>query len=278
MNKQKIIRFEDSERIFKCPVCMEALYLRDKSLLCKNKHCFDISKHGYINFILNAKSQKDYNKNSFQNRRIILERGIYNHILKEIIDFLNDTSSISRVLDVGCGEGFYANQIYQSTNKEVCAFDISKESIQLAAKRDTSNSVKWFVADLAHLPMKNQSVDCILDIFSPANYCEFHRILTPDGYLVKIIPGDGHLKELREKAREYLKNKDYSNQQIVNYFENHFSTICRKKITAQYEISANEREALINMTPLLFNVNKENIDWTEINHITIEAEILIGRP
>ncbi|RXM56740.1 methyltransferase domain-containing protein [Clostridium tetani] len=278
MNKQKIIRFEDSERIFKCPVCMEALYLKDKSLLCKNKHCFDISKHGYINFILNAKSQKDYNKNSFENRRIILERGIYNHILKEIIDFLNDTSSISRVLDVGCGEGFYANQIYQATNKEVCAFDISKESIQLAAKRDTSNSVKWFVADLAHLPMKNQSVDCILDIFSPANYCEFHRILTSDGYLVKIIPGNEHLKELREKAREYLKNKDYSNQQIVNYFENHFSTICRKKITAQYEISANEREALINMTPLLFNVNKENIDWTEINHITIEAEILIGRP
>ena len=33
-----------------------------------------------------------------------------------------------------------------------------------------------------------------------------------NGYLIKIIPGNDHLKELREKAKEYLKNKEYSNQ------------------------------------------------------------------
>ena len=61
------------------------------------------------------------------------------------------------------------------------AFDLSKESVQLAAKSDASWKVNWFVGDLAHLPIQSKSMDVILDIFSPANYAEFERVLRMKG-------------------------------------------------------------------------------------------------
>lgn len=30
------------------------------------------------------------------------------------------------------------------------------------------------------------------------------------------------------------------------------------------------------MTPLLFNVDTERIDWSGLTHVTVEAEVLIG--
>ena len=35
-----------------------------------------------------------------------------------------------------------------------------------------------FVGDLAQLPLREHSIDVILDIFSPANYQEFGRLLS----------------------------------------------------------------------------------------------------
>ncbi|CMW27255.1 rRNA (guanine-N1-)-methyltransferase%2C 23S rRNA [Streptococcus pneumoniae] len=33
-------------------------------------------------------------------------------------------------------------------------------------------------------------MDILLDIFSPANYGEFRRVLSKDGILIKVIVGD----------------------------------------------------------------------------------------
>ena len=82
---------------------------------------------------------------------------------------------------------------------------------------------------------------------------------------------------LHDAEKEYLKNKEYSNQRIITYMKQYFSVICQKKVTASFKISSKEREIFIHMTPLLFHVDKEKIDWTDVDCLTIEAEILIGR-
>lgn len=66
---------------------------------------------------------------------------------------------------------------------------------------------------------KRQRIDCILDIFTPANYSEFNRVLKEGGYVIKVIPGNAHLKELRETAKEQLKSNQYSNAAVVDYFQ-----------------------------------------------------------
>ena len=104
-------------------------------------------------------------------------------------------------------------------NETSLPFDLSREAIQIASKKDKRKAVKWFVTDLSKIPLKDGSMDCILDIFSPAHYKEFQRLLSPNGYVVKVIPTKNHLREIRTKVQAHLKNPDYSNESVVEYFE-----------------------------------------------------------
>ena len=59
----------------------------------------------------------------------------YQHILDELQDLLQTLPEEQTILDVACGEGYYARKIQEKfPNKEIYAFDLSKDSIQLAAK------------------------------------------------------------------------------------------------------------------------------------------------
>lgn len=273
----KLKNFADSIDCFQCPICKKTVEIQGNSLICGNKHCFDFSKHGYINLLLKSKPQMNYDKQSFENRNQVLEDGMYEGILEKIVQFILSTSSIKNILDVGCGEGFYSRQIYQKTNKNIFAFDLSKDAIQIASKKDKQGAVKWFVTDLSKIPLKNGSMDCILDIFSPAHYKEFRRILSPQGYVIKVIPTENHLKEIRVKAKEFLKNPDYSNQSVIEYFEKNLEIVSRETVSQKIQLSPEQRNAFLEMTPLLFHVEKDNIMWDTMTHLTIEAEILIGR-
>ena len=102
---------------------------------------------------------------------------------------LASSETSTTVLDIGCGEGFYSRKLQEShPDKTFYAFDISKDSVQIAAKSEPDWAVNWFVGDLARLPIKDASMDILLDIFSPANYGEFRRVLSKDGILIKVIP------------------------------------------------------------------------------------------
>src|SRR5699024_12567928 len=107
------------------------------------------------------------------NRHLNFEYRMYDVVLEKIIQFMSDMPSIRNILDVGCREGFYARQIQQRKERNIFAFDLSRESIQIASKKDKRKAVNWFVTDLSKIPLKDGSMDCILDIFSPAHYKEF---------------------------------------------------------------------------------------------------------
>lgn len=269
-------RYASSASAFACPVCKASLALAGTSLVCPNKHCYDIAKSGYVNLVLSSPKQTNYDKHSFENRHFVLEQGLYQPILDALVHFVSHEKSIERILDVGCGEGYYAKHLRQQTGKSVFAFDLSKDSIQLAAKKDTDALINWFVADLSAIPLQDGCIDCILDIFSPANYKEFHRILAPNGYVIKVVPTANHLLELRQKAKDYLLRTEYSNQSVIDYFENSFSCISRKTISHRFALSDETRSAFIEMTPLLFHVDKTRVDWSDITHLTIEADTLVG--
>lgn len=277
MDANKLLRFCDSAEFFRCPVCNGELRLWEHSLRCAGGHCYDIAKYGYVNLLLRAKREKNYSKDSFLKRKQVLENGYYSHILKELLALLEcyDTGNI--LLDAGCGEGYYSSEVSKRIAKTVLAFDIVKDSVQLAAQKDSGNLVRWFVGDLAKIPLRNQCVDSILNIFSPANYAEFDRVLKPGGYLIKVIPGENHVKELRAAAKDALVNKEYSNEEIAVYFERHYPLLEKRRCSATYQMPYEHLEAFVDMTPLLFHVDKERIDWEQIKEVTVEAEILVGR-
>ena len=247
--KPKLQRFA-SASAFACPICRENLTLVESSLKCSNRHSFDLAKFGYVNLALQIKQSANYDKENFQNRQQILEAGFYQAILEGISDILATKSSAKTVLDIGCGEGFYSRKLQEShSDKTFYAFDISKDA----------------------------SMDILLDIFSPANYGEFRRVLSQNGILIKAVPTENHLKEIRQMVQEQLTTKDYSNQDIKEHFQEHFRIQSSQIASLTKHITTEQRQALLSMTPLLFHVDQSKIDWSQLTEITIEAEILVGK-
>ena len=273
----KLKRFETAT-FFACPFCQQALFLSENSLKCKNKHSFDLAKLGYVNLDPQVKQSKAYDKSNFQNRQLILEAGFYQPILKKLLEILSSLPQHDNLLDIGCGEGYYARNLQaQLPDKHIYAFDLSKESIQLAAKSDHSMAVNWFVGDLAHLSIQDTSMDVILDIFSPANYQEFQRVLRKNGLLIKVIPNNQHLQEIRSIVAEQLINTNYSNQKIIEHFKKSFTIADSYDVVSTFSLKENEKMALLKMTPLLFNMDIEKIDWSSLHNVTIAAKILVGQ-
>ncbi|HGJ2149189.1 TPA: putative RNA methyltransferase [Streptococcus pneumoniae] len=275
--KPKLQRFA-SATAFACPICQENLTLLETNFKCCNRHSFDLAKFGYVNLAPQIKQSANYNKENFQNRQQILEAGFYQAILDAVSDLLASSKTTTTILDIGCGEGFYSRKLQEShSEKTFYAFDISKDSVQIAAKSEPNWAVNWFVGDLARLPIKDANMDILLDIFSPANYGEFRRVLSKDGILIKVIPTENHLKEIRQRVQDQLTNKEYSNQDIKEHFQEHFTILSSQTASLTKTITAEQLQALLSMTPLLFHVDQSKIDWSQLIEITIEAEILVGK-
>ncbi|HHD9065477.1 TPA: putative RNA methyltransferase [Streptococcus pneumoniae] len=275
--KPKLQRFA-SATAFACPICQENLTLLETNFKCCNRHSFDLAKFGYVNLAPQIKQSANYDKENFQNRQQILEAGFYQAILDAVSDLLASSKTTTTILDIGCGEGFYSRKLQEShSEKTFYAFDISKDSVQIAAKSEPNWAVNWFVGDLARLPIKDANMDILLDIFSPANYGEFRRVLSKDGILIKVIPTENHLKEILQRVQDQLTNKEYSNQDIKEHFQEHFTILSSQTASLTKTITAEQLQALLSMTPLLFHVDQSKIDWSQLTEITIEAEILVGK-
>ena len=288
-NMNKFERYRQTCSVLVCPVCGGGLGLTaaGRSLACSAGHSFDIARQGYVN-LYRGKPVNEYSKESFRQRQQILEKGMYAHILEEICSFLQAVCGAGRprlLLDAGCGEGYYTREIAArlgGCGLDFYGVDLSRDSVQLAASTanqagGAASAIKWLVADIGHLPVRDDSVDFLLDIFTSANYEEFQRILSPDGYLIKVIPGEGHVKELREAASSQLHHKDYKERKGAAVFSEHFETILNKAVSQTFAVTPEERDVFIHMTPLLFHVDKTKVDWSAVHSITVEGQLLIGR-
>ncbi|MGT2711249.1 putative RNA methyltransferase [Streptococcus oriscaviae] len=269
-------QFANADRYFACPHCGQALELEQNSLRCAKRHTYDLAKQGYVNLAPQVKQSANYHKTSFEKRQAFLEKGYYDHLYQAVKSCIA-AANLQSFVDVGCGEGFYSRRLAKEMDADILAFDLSKESILLAARSEPSKSVKWFVGDLTHLPLQDQCVDGILDIFSPAHYQEFHRVLKPHGRVIKLIPGPNHLKELRQLAKEQLRKDTYDNQEMVAHFEANHQLVSRQLISKTLAITPEDAQILADMTPLFFHVDQTQLPLDNLSAITIEALLLEGK-
>ncbi|MFM0878165.1 putative RNA methyltransferase [Streptococcus suis] len=268
-------RFANSDQFFACPHCRQALGLDLNSLRCPNRHTFDIAKQGYVNLAPQVKQSANYHKSSFENRQAFLEAGYYDHLYAALEGKIAELG-LRSVLDIGCGEGFYSRKLAEKMDLDILAFDISKDSILLAAKSDRTKSVKWFVGDLTKLPIQDKTIDGILDIFSPANYQEFARVLKTGGAILKLVPGPNHLKELRHLAKDQLRKESYDNQAIVDHFKSYVGQVEQVLVSRTLPITAAHAQVLADMTPLFFQVDQSKLDLSQLTEITVEGVLLVG--
>ncbi len=262
-------------------------FIKTNSLLCQNKHNFDISKDGYINLLV-KQVRSDYNKKLFKSRKIMIQSGFFDPMLRVISDLIiegNLNISISKIniLDAGCGEGSHLINIISNLEKRnICSLgigiDISKEGIHAASKQ-YANAI-WCVADLSKIPFQNNQFDIILNILSPANYSEFERVLKTGGLLIKVIPSMKYLIELRDVLFEGTSKHTYSNDRVINPFDDNFGIVNNQQIIYKACLNNENIEHLINMTPLTWNADREKIAELinkDIKRITVAFDVVVGQ-
>ncbi len=273
---------EMSAALMRCPICETDLQFQaPRSLVCKEKHSFDLAKPGYLFLARHALKATKYDQTLFEARKRLIRTGFFEETMAEVLAQIEALQKSKLVLfDAGSGEGshlaFLTKQL-QETVRFAFGFDLAKEGIRQAA-RDFSG-ITWAVADLANCPLQTGSVDVIVNILSPASYDEFSRLLAAQGILIKVIPEAHYLQELRQFFYQD-ERQTYSNEAVANRFYEHFDVVYEKRITKQKTLQKEEQVDLLTMTPLGFQISEERkaafLD-SGTNQMTLDHRIIVGK-
>lgn len=257
-------------KVFQCPNCQSLMTAENKSLVCQNGHHFDLSKKGTLYF-LTHQVKTDYNAAMFEPRGRMIKAGMYRPVLEKLAEWVTP----GNLLDVGCGEGGFLNELNKiKPNPVNVGFDISKAGIYLATNQPVD--AFWCMADLTNLPFAPASFDTILNIFTPSHYREFKRVLKPAGSVIKVVPQSGYLKELREV---YHPGQSYSNQAVIERFKEEMTLQEQTRVTYEFAIPEENRLDLLEMSPLEWKVDpavKQALQANPLKKITVDLEILKG--
>lgn len=109
-------------------------------------------------------------------------------IAHRIHEFYSYRSKDIRILDVGCGAGFLSNLLAKE-NFDVTAVDLSESSLEVARARDSTNSVRYLLADAYELPFEDETFDVITStdflehVSDPRRViAEISRVMKPNGF------------------------------------------------------------------------------------------------
>ncbi|MBE6848161.1 MAG: methyltransferase domain-containing protein [Ruminococcus sp.] len=244
-----------SDFALQCPVCGLPLQKETGRYRCVKNHCFDCARSGYVNLLLRQSHRlRGDDPAMVSARRSFLEKGYYRPLLEaagEVLLREYGTSS-TVVLDVGCGEGWYSRlltqQLAENGRKPVLVgVDISPSALQYAAKRAAetlSCEHHWAVASINRLPAADASVQLLLNFFAPCEPKEFARVLHPQGVLLRAIPLEKHLWELKEAVYA----QPYENRPVIAAPEGFVLSDVRR-IAYTVTLSGEDLAALFDMTP-----------------------------
>lgn len=259
--------------VLRCPRCQSAFALNGTSLICENRHCYDLSKRGYVNLApSHDQAAEKYDAELFDSRRLVFEHGFYQPIAEAIAQWLPDAPIT--VLDAGCGEGYYARLLAdQFPQAQLIGLDISRDAITAAAREP--GRANWLVADLKRLPVADHSADILLDVLTPADYAEFRRVIKPDGLMIKVVPGADYLCEVRKAVAPWLRSGDtYDNTRVIDHLKEHADILEEYEVRLTRPLSPDESHAFLRMTPMTFSVPAEVLDTLAIPQITIHMHVL----
>jgi len=247
----------------KCPVCDLEIVKEKKSYKCDNNHIYDISKSNYINLHLSQykkSSNPGDSKEMMKSRKSFLDNGYYEILSKYLIKYIESISleSNSKILDLGCGEGYYLNEVekYFINNRMekfvLTGIDISKEAILLASKRKLKSNL--IVASANQLPFFDKSFDIVYSIFSPVFEQEILRVMKEDGICIVIGPGEEHLLELASYVYDKVLPHKGNHQVLDN--SNDFRLEEEIEIKEYINIIGSNILNLLKMTPYYWQINE----------------------
>ena len=258
--------------MFICPICKNILNTTGKSLVCENKHCFDISKSGYVNLLTSsAGGRHGDDKLMVKARSEFLNKDYYKPLANKIVKGISALEIENPlIIDAGCGEGYYTQSIENAFNCTLIGIDISKFALTAAAKR--CRNTHFAVASTSAMPVQSERADIVLNIFSPLFADEFHRVLKDDGYLLRVVPMEKHLLELKQAIYDTAYENPAPDVTLSG-----FETIKAEPLKYKIHLSDNASiNQLFMMTPYYYKTGKDDqMKLENMKSIDISAEFCI---
>ena len=241
----------------RCPVCGAPLRRRENAFACAAGHSFDLARQGYVNLLTvsqkHSKSPGD-TKEQVNARRAFLSAGYYRPIA-ETLCRLAAPLLPSRIVDAGCGEGYYLDALRQALPQaELLGLDISKEAVRCAAGQYKVPT--FLTATAAAMPLFDQSADLILSLFALTAAAEFHRVLTPGGHFLQVLAGEAHLLGLKSIIYPQLFHKEKISHPVLPGFSLAKSETLEFSFTLETQ---RDVENLLYMTPHVYRISREGL-------------------
>ncbi len=246
--------------MWQCPLCQSDLRLTTSSASCENQHTFDRAKSGYLNLLpvqFKKSRQPGDDKSMLRARQTFHSFGSYSPLMDAMSSMLVEHLTPQRrdvtVFDAGCGEGTYLNTVCGNLERagikvEAAGGDIAKQAVDIAAK--AYRQYQFVVASNVNLPIADDAVDIMLQVFAPGSEPEQARVLRGDGLLMTVEPGPQHLREL--KARVYETPREHP---VPGEQRSGFTLIASQPLRYNLTFTTDEQKAaLLTMTPYMWKV------------------------
>ena len=238
-----------------CPVCHSFLKEEERRYCCPLGHSFDKAKQNYVNLLQSQRSSSRTHgddREMVTARRAFLEKGYYVNLRNALVEkvYFYTPKKASVLVDAGCGEGWYTEAVAQALPGCIAVgFDISKDALKWAAKRQGLSHLA--VASCFSMPLKEETADGLLNIFSPLAAEEYARVLKKGGHLFRVVPDTYHLWELKEAVYEKAIPNRPEPEELPGL-------VLIEKIPVHYEITLDAKEdiqTLFQMTPYYYRTS-----------------------
>ena len=274
-----------------CPVCKRPLLEDAHGADCAGGHHFNRAREGYLNLLRSSKAGDATGdpKAAARSRRDFLDRGYYQPLRDKLVELVGERVRTQPaegrraggrvpVLDICCGEGYYTDALARIAGADVYGFDLAKEMVRLAARRNRSRvqagieapapsctsvavpdfGAAYFVANLKAIPVADGAFSVATHLFAPFNGREFARVLRPGGSLFTVVPGARHLLGLKEVLYDtpYLNDERLPEAQAA---ESGLKLVGRAKVTADVVLATPaDIESVFQMTPYYYRTRSED--------------------
>jgi SAM-dependent methyltransferase len=168
----------------------------------------------------------------FAARRVAFSEFVEGQTAEELaIEALREVAP-SRVLDVGCGLGKFAERMNRDLEVEVTAVDLSPRMVELTRGR----GVNAIVADAQDLPFEEGKFDCVVANWvihhfpdPDAGVREMGRVLRPEGRLVAATFSTEHMGDLYDwLGASDVGDLEFSSENGADLLGRHFTSVERR--------------------------------------------------
>ncbi|RGD59652.1 methyltransferase domain-containing protein [Kitasatospora xanthocidica] len=252
---------QDIERYLACPHCAQALTRHDRSLRCPAGHSFDLAKQGYVSLLAgDAHTGTGDTAEMVAARADFLAAGHYRPIAEALAEAAAAVAGASDglVADLGAGTGHYLAHVLDALPGTVgAALDISKFALRRAAKAHPR--IGAVVCDAWRpLPLRDASVELMLNVFAPRNGPEIRRVLRPGGTLLLVSPTARHLREL-VGALGLLSVDEEKQRRIDEKLGPYLEPAGRREVEFTLRLGPQDVRTVVGMGPSAWHTDPERL-------------------